>query len=116
MTFMYLYIFLQSNLLEVPFYYFFYKKDFDLKKILTTTTAINSLTHPIVFFVIMNLKNTYLTNILFAEFFAVITESLFFYFFLNRSYKKAFMASFIANLISWQLAPMMTYLILSSFL
>ena len=110
MRFVYFYIFFQSNLLEVPFYYFFLKKNNSFLKILTLTTAINSLTHPIVFFGLMNLKNSYLQNILVAETFAILTEALFFYFVLNLNFKRAFSGSFIANLVSWQVAPLITYL------
>lgn len=109
MTFMYLYIFLQSNLLEVPFYYLFFKKDFKLKKILTSTTAINSLTHPIVFFILMNLKQPYLQNILVAEAFAISIETIFFLYLLRVSFVRAFIASSVANLVSWQIAPLITY-------
>ena len=111
MTFMYLYIFLQSNLLEIPFYYLFFKKDFDFKKILTGTTAINSLTHPIVFFVLMNLKQPYLQNILVAEAFAILMETIFLVYFLKSSLSRAFISASIANLVSWQVAPILTYIL-----
>lgn len=108
----YLYIFLQSNLLEVPFYsWILGRSKKNPVSHLVPVTAINSLTHPIVFFVLMNLKNTYLTNILVAESFAVLAETAFFVFLQKQEMKRAFTAALGANLISWQLAPMLTYLI-----
>lgn len=112
MSFSYLYIFLQSNLLEVPFYFIFFKRNNSFHKILCLTTAINSLTHPIVFFVLMNLKISYLNTILIAEAFAIITETLFFYKFLEPNLKRSFLGALTANLVSWQLAPIITYMIL----
>lgn len=112
MSMIYLYIFLQSNLLEVPFYYLLFRKNTRFSKVLFLTTAINSLTHPIVFFIIMNMENSYLTNILLAETFAVVIEALFFYFVLRLTVKRALLGSLIANLVSWQFAPMITYFIL----
>lgn len=111
MTFMYLYIFLQSNLLEVPIYYLFFKKNINFTKNLAFVTAINSLTHPIVFVVLMNLKQSYLQNIMIAEIFAVLAETIFFISFLKTSYLRAFFAALIANFFSWQIAPMITYVL-----
>lgn len=111
MNLIYLYIFLQSNLLEVPFYYLAFKKNYSFKDILFKTTAINSLTHPIVFFVLMNLNQTYLKNILLAEVFAIVVETFFFSRFKNISWLNAFIGAVIANLVSWQVAPMLTYAI-----
>ena len=78
MSIAYLYIFLQSNLLEIPFYFLFIKKKQKFLASAALVTAINSLTHPIVFFVIMNSKNSYLQNIIFAEVFAILVETIFF--------------------------------------
>lgn len=112
MSLMYLYIFLQSNLLEVPFYFLVFRKNHSFSKVLFLTTAINSLTHPIVFFILMNMKSTHLTNILWAETFAVVSEALFFYFVLRTTLTRAFLGSLVANLVSWQFAPMITYFLL----
>ena len=113
---MYLYTFLQSNLLEWCIY-------FPLLARLRPTwswldralfvTALNGLTHPIVFFFIMNLKLPYLANIVIAETFAVVVEGLLLCFLLRAKFSKALLASLIANLISWQLAPMLTYAVWS---
>ena len=113
MSLAYLYIFLQSNLLEVPFYYLFFRKQKNFFQTLLLVTAINSLTHPIVFFVIMNFKLTYLTNILIAESFAILAETLFFYKVCGFEAWRSFRAAFYANFVSWQLAPMLTYLLIN---
>jgi hypothetical protein len=92
----------------------FFNKKVSLKKTLIATTAINSLTHPIVFFILMNLKQTYFQNIIIAEFFAVSAETVFFFYFLRISLLKSFLAATVANLISWQLAPIITYIVLKT--
>lgn len=106
----YLYIFLQSNLIEVPFYYLFLRRLYSPLNSFGLITAINSLTHPLVFFILMNLKNTYLENILLAESFAVASEALFLFWICQLNWKTAFLASLVANLASWQMAPIFTYL------
>lgn len=113
MSLAYLYIFLQSNLLEVPVYYLFFRKQKSLFQTLLLVTAINSLTHPVVFFVIMNFKLTYLTNILLAETFAIVAETLFLHKVCGFDGWNSFRAAFYANLVSWQLAPMLTYLLIN---
>jgi hypothetical protein len=111
MSLTYLYVFLQSNLLEVPIYYLFFRRQETPWQSLQRVTLINSLTHPIVFFVIMNLEMTYLQNILAAELFAIMAETLYFALVFKRSASWSFLAALIANLVSWQLAPVLTYLI-----
>lgn len=108
----YLFIFTLSNLLEMPAYLTFLKnknKSETLIKSFLFITALNALTHPFVFFGIMNLERTYLENILMAEAFAIIVEAIL----INRigkiELKKCFFISFFANLLSWQISPIITY-------
>lgn len=112
----YLYTFLQSNILEwivyLPLLALVRPKWSLIDRALFITT-LNALTHPIVFFFIMNLKLPYLANILVAETFAIVAEALLICFFLRVSFSKTFVASLFANLISWQIAPMLTYAIWS---
>lgn len=110
MSLFYVYVFLQSNLLEVPFYFLFFRKRVKALEALVVVTAINSITHPLVFFAFMNMKQTYLFNILVSEIFAVAVESFFFLRVLKIGFFKAFAAALVANLASWQLAPILTYL------
>lgn len=112
MTAIYLYIFLQSNLLEVPFYHWILRRKKSFLKSTLLVSAINSLTHPIVFFVIMNFETSYLQKILIAEGFAVVAETAFFSRILGFPLLRAFCAAVVANLVSWQLAPMLTYTLL----
>jgi hypothetical protein len=72
-------------------------------------TGINSLTHPIVFFFIMNLKLTYLQNILIAESFAILAEAGILWWILSEKFWKCLTISALANFSSWQLSPMVTY-------
>lgn len=76
-------------------------------------TALNAITHPIVFFFIMNLKLPYLTNIMLAETFAVVAEGLLICWLLKTGTLRSLAVSLLANLVSWQLAPMLTYAVWS---
>jgi hypothetical protein len=109
----YFYLFLQSNLLEVPVYYLFLRRKPGMGFLycLAFVTFMNSLTHPVVFFGLMSLPFSYLANILIAEAFAIGSETLFLRFLLRSGWSRAFAASLLANLVSWQLAPMLTYLL-----
>lgn len=117
-SFSYFYVFLQSNLLEVPFYFMIYKEVRRLKLISAQrtlwdffflVTLSNMITHPIVFFVIMSAKISFLYGILAAEGFAIVGEALLHRYFLKIPLKYTLSASTIANLVSWQLGPMITY-------
>lgn len=110
-TWHYLYIFLQSNILEVPIYYWFFRRTQNASQSLMTTTVMNSMTHPLVYFGFMNLSMTYLNKILLAEVFAIISETFFYHRYLKINIKYTFFAALLANLISWQFAPMLTYLL-----
>ncbi|MBY0316660.1 MAG: hypothetical protein K2Q26_14140 [Bdellovibrionales bacterium] len=114
----YFYVFLQSNLLEVPFYFMIYKEvrrlkliriHHDLWDFFFLVTLSNMMTHPIVFFVIMSAKISFLSGILVAEGFAIFAETLLHHFVFKIPLKYTFTASTLANLVSWQLGPMITY-------
>lgn len=110
----YLYLFLQSNLLEWPVYLpllMWRRGRFTALQAIVIVTAMNAVTHPFVFFGIMNLKLTYLQNILLAESFAIVTEGIFLRWLLRDSVASAMTMSLCANLLSWQWAPILTYLV-----
>ncbi len=112
----YLYVFLQSNLLEIAPYYVLLprgQRGWGLGQMLVLITLLNSLTHPIVFFGIMNLRFSFLTNILLAEGFAIVSETILLARALGLSWRSTVVASLVANLLSWQLAPALTYLVFS---
>ena len=111
MSFDYVYIFLQSSLLETLVYWAFYRRRLSLGAIVTLVTASNALTHPVVFFGFLASSLSYLAAILLAEGFAVAAETG-----LHRwgaagrlSWARAFAAAVVANLFSWQVAPALTY-------
>lgn len=110
-TWHYLYIFLQSNLLEVPIYYLFYRHSQNFYRSTVSTTVMNSMTHPLVYFGFMNLSMTYLNKIILAEGFAIISETFFYHRYLKINMKYTFFAALIANVASWQFAPILTYLL-----
>ena len=107
----YLYVFIQSNLIEIVIYYLFYRKLLGFSKSAMLTTFSNSITHPLVFFGFMAMGKTYLTSILLAESFAIIGETFLHWYFGKIGFARAATAALVANLVSWQLAPMLTYLI-----
>lgn len=121
----YLYVFMQSNLLEIPFYYLglrsfapglltrSLRESERILFLICSVTVMNSVTHPVVFFGIMNLKLTYLQNILVAEAFAIISETAFTVWLLGVSKFRATIVATVANLVSWQLAPLLTFKIFS---
>lgn len=106
----YLYVFLQSNLIEVLVYYIFYRLQISFSKNLGLVTLSNSITHPIVFFGFMQSGRSYLESILWAETFAVASETILHSYFGQLDLKKTSVAALISNLVSWQLAPMITYI------
>lgn len=121
----YLYVFTQSTLLEIPLYYLglrslvpglltrSLRESERLLFFICAVTAVNSVTHPLVFFGIMNLKWAYLQNILVAEAFAILAEAIFMYWILDVSKLRALAVAAIANLVSWQLAPLLTFKLFS---
>lgn len=104
----YLYIYMQSNLLEVLPLLFVWPRWKPRLLTAARISLLNGITHPIVFFVLMHLPLGYLWNILLAEGFAVVAESLVYR---RLGYSRPFAASLFANLISWQVAPLFTALI-----
>jgi hypothetical protein len=116
MNWHYLYVFFQSNGLEVLFllgFYRFYQARDRLGggDIALKVTLANTLTHPIVLFLILKGPFTYFWAIVIAESFAVLGETWLHQRYLNISWKKAFLGSLLANLISWQMGPILTTLI-----
>jgi phosphotransferase system glucose/maltose/N-acetylglucosamine-specific IIC component len=108
----YLYTFLQSNILEWCIYLPLLRTvrpSWSWLERAMFVTAMNGITHPVVFFFLMNMKLPYLANIMIAETFAVVAEALILCSLLKTTRTQAWSASLIANLISWQLAPMLTY-------
>lgn len=110
----YLFIFFQSNLLEWPIYLLRLKQQpafhfASWAKTAGFVTVLNSVTHPLVFFGFMNLPLPYLANIILAETFAIGTEAFLLRRFAKLTWLSALITSLMANLLSWQIAPMLTY-------
>jgi len=101
----YLYIYLQSNLLEVIPLLILWPRWRPLGVRTLQISILNSLTHPIVFFVLMKLPLGYLPNVLLAETFAIMVEGLVYQ---RLGLRRPFAASLFANLVSWQVAPVIT--------
>lgn len=107
----YVYTFMQSNLLEVPVYWLFYRRQLGLKGTFVLVTLANAITHPLVFFGFMGSRLSFVTSILLAEVFAVVAETLLDRKFAQIPLGRAFAAALVANLVSWQLAPVLSYFI-----
>ncbi len=112
MNWHYLYIFFQSNLLEVLFLVFFYpmfaKSRPQWLKVALFVTLANSMTHPWVVFFLVKGPWTYIGGILVAEAFAIVSEVFLHRYALGLNYREAIIGSVVANLISWQLGPLLT--------
>ena len=110
MGFYYAQVFLQTNLLELPIYFLFYRRTLSFKKVLLLTFLLNSITNPLVFFGFANLGLTLLIAVLSAECFAISVEALFPYLCLEKNTARvSILASLTANLVSWQLGPVLSY-------
>ncbi len=105
----YFYTFLQSNFIEALFVVVYLRKFNKPEKLLFFVSFMNSLTHPWVFFGWMGLPQSYLANILCAEAFAIIVEGFLYRHFLKLKLSQAFFISVTANLISWQIGPILTW-------
>jgi hypothetical protein len=112
--FSYVLTFLLSSTLEVPVYAFAYRSRLSFAKVFGIVTLANLVTHPLVFFGFMSSRWPYLWAVLGAELFAILAES-----FIHRacipgiSLKRTLHAAFWANIVSWQVAPMITWYALS---
>lgn len=104
----YLYVFLQSNGLELPVYAWLYHKHSSWGRAILIASVANAMTHPIVFFGWLGKPMPYLQGILLAEAFAILAETGL-HRIAIRDLSLCFRASFIANLVSWQLGPLLTY-------
>ncbi len=109
MSWNYLYVFFQSSTLEVFIYFLFFRTALSFRRTFTVVTLANSITHPLVFFGFMAGPWSYLTGILCAELFAIVAEASVHRKVVGLSWLKSFLASFWANLLSWQLAPILSY-------
>jgi hypothetical protein len=105
----YFWIFVQSNLLEAPVMIPFLMKRNTFFQSLAILTCLNAITHPVVFFFMMNLKMVFLFNILTAEVFAIVTEAYALFKITGDPYLNCLFISLAANFFSWQISPMITY-------
>ncbi len=109
----YLYLFLQSNFIEIPVFYLFYRRSFSFRKTAVTATCANLITHPVVFFGFLSSGLSILNAVLLAELFAVVTEGFIHRHYLIADPKKPLyyfmLASLTANFASWQFGPVLTY-------
>jgi hypothetical protein len=113
----YIYVLIQSSALELLTYLLImplFIKTPHRKKIAISTLPMNAITHPIFFFFIMGLPINFIGNILIGEFLVTVVEALMLKKIFNElTMAKALGLSLIANLVSWQWGPILTYFIKS---
>ena len=105
------YIFLQSNFIEIIVFYIFYRNRMSFVQVLILTSLANSITHPVVFFGFMKSGLSYLVAVCLAEIFAVIVETFLHGHYGKLNYRRTALASLAANLVSWNIAPLLTYFV-----
>jgi hypothetical protein len=109
----YVVTFLLSSCLELPTYGFGYRKYQSSARTIILVTLSNLFTHPIVFFGFMSSHWPYLWAVLGAETFAVLVEGLIAWALIPRiSLSRTLGYALLANLFSWQVAPMISWIIL----
>lgn len=105
----YFYIFFQSNLLEIPVFFLIYRALLSARYTISLVTLSNAFTHPVVIFVFLKASSLqFIEAILVAEAFAIAVESLLHRSVTHLSLLRVLSASLIANLVSWQLGPILT--------
>lgn len=107
----YFWLFLRSSSLEVPVYWLFYRKRYTLAATFLLVTLSNALTHSFIFFGFMTGPFTYLVGALLSEVFAITVEAILHWYFGKLPFRTTLKASITANLLSWQVGPIFSYLI-----
>lgn len=111
MNWQYLYVLFQSNLLEVLVCLYFYRTRMPWWRIIAMVSICNAITHPLVIFGFLRHTGfSFLVGIITAEIFAITAEAT-----LHSADKRipklrALAASTFANLVSWQMGPVLTTL------
>jgi hypothetical protein len=105
----YVLLFAQSNALELPVLAWGYRRTQSIPRTLALGTLSNLITHPVVIFLFMASGWPHWVAVLAAEFFAVVVEA-----FLHVGFgdglrlRDTLMWSLVANLVSWQVGPLLT--------
>jgi hypothetical protein len=110
MNWHYLYLFAQVYVLELAVLWLWFRHHLTPSRRLTLVLLANAFTHPIVFFGLMHLPGPYLTDIALSEVFAFVAEAMI-YQFAGVPGLKAWCGSLSANLLSWQIGPILTALV-----
>ncbi len=101
--------FLISLYIEIIIYWLFFESEkykSDLIHFIAVIIALNLLTQPIFIFILPLLNLNYVYFLIISELFIIIIEGFFFYYSYKKiNIKKCFLASFIANIFSWQFTP-----------
>lgn len=103
--------FLIGIALEAPVLYYFFREK-GLEDILAATLALNTVTHPLLLYVVPLIEVNYLLSLFASEIAVIAVEMYLLGFLFEQSSRRTFVkASVLANLASWQLAPFLLYLL-----
>lgn len=108
----YLITYFQSNGLELVFFYLLHRKlGLSKSRSIGLTTLSNLITHPTIFFGHMTIGLTWLHAILIAEIFAWLSEAALQAWATQTwsRWREWLIVSFVANLVSWELGPRLTW-------
>jgi hypothetical protein len=103
--------FLIGIALEAPVLYYFLR-DRDLEDVLAATLALNTVTHPLLLYVVPLIEVNYILSLFVSEIAVIAVEMYLLSFLFEQGSRRTFFkASILANLASWQLAPFLLYLL-----
>lgn len=101
----YLLVFFKTYTFELPLYYVFLRKSWNMPKILLVNLVINLATHPIIYLlmpiIFLRFDMNYLQYLVIAEIFAPAVEAILLSRVFKISWKTAVAAALVANLFSW---------------
>lgn len=101
--------FLVGLVLEAPVLYYFFKQE-GVKEVLLATLALNTVTHPLLIFVLPMIQANYILMLLASEISVIAVEAYLMSFLFEENSGKTFVkASILANIVSWQFAPLLLY-------
>jgi len=108
----YFQLFLQSFLLEALFLLVYFH-DLDKKQVFAGALFANAFTHPLLVFGWLAVPGARLLPLLLGgELFAFLAEATLYHRYFKRSFANCLLASFFANLLSWELGPILSYFLL----
>lgn len=105
----YFQLFIQNYFIEFIFL-LYYLRDIRKSELAFSVLLANAFTHPLLSLVVLAISSqTIMKMLLLGELFVFIIETLIYRRSLNLKWSAAITASFLANLISWQFSPVVSF-------